>query len=254
MNGIRARGLVKRFGAVVALDELDLDVRAGEIVALLGPNGAGKSTLLRTLATTVIPDEGSVEVCGVDVLADPAEGRGRVGVMIGDERSLYWRLSGRENLAFFAALHGVRRRPALARAGEVLELVGLGAAADRRVSGYSSGMRARLSLARALLPDPPVLLLDEPTRSLDPLAAGGFRETAVDLAGKRDVGILFATHDLHEAVAISDRIVVLGAGRVVLDEPAAALDSQRLESAFLEALHGHPGGEQAVEGLAVAAL
>ena len=113
VDGIRVRGLFRRFGSVVALDGLDLDVERGEIVSLLGPNGAGKSTLLRVLGTVVLPDRGTASVGGVDVVANPAAARRQVGLMIGDEHSLYWRLSGKENLAFFAALHGLRRPQAL---------------------------------------------------------------------------------------------------------------------------------------------
>jgi ABC-2 type transport system ATP-binding protein len=236
VDGIRVRGLVRRFGSVVALDGLDLDVERGEIVSLLGPNGAGKSTLLRVLGTIVLPDQGTASVCGVDVVASPGAARRQVGLMIGDEHSLYWRLSGKENLAFFGALHGLRRPEALRDAAELLDLVGLAEAAERPVRGYSSGMRARLSLARSLLAGPPLLLLDEPTRSLDPLAAVEFREMAVRLTRERGAGILLATHDLHEAAAVSDRIVVLAAGRVMLDEPATGMDPSRLESAFLEAV------------------
>ena len=236
VDGIRVRGLVRRFGSVVALDGLDLDVERGEIVSLLGPNGAGKSTLLRVLGTIVLPDQGTASVCGVDVVANPGAARRQVGLMIGDEHSLYWRLSGKENLAFFGALHGLRRAQALRDAVELLSQVGLAEAAERPVRGYSSGMRARLSLARSLLAGPPLLLLDEPTRSLDPLAAVEFREMAVRLTRERGAGILLATHDLHEAAAVSDRIVVLAAGRVMLDEPATGMDPSRLESAFLEAV------------------
>lgn len=238
MDGIRVRDVVKRFGSVLALGGVDLDVEPGEIVSALGPNGAGKSTLLRILGTTVLPDRGTASVCGIDVVSNPAGARRQIGLMIGDERSLYWRVSGRGNLAFFAALQGMRRRIALTRADELLELVGLHDAADRAVLGYSSGMRARLSLARALLAEPPLLLLDEPTRSLDPLAASDFRTTAARLAQEHKTGILLATHDLHEAVAVSDRIVILSAGRVVLEERASEIDSKRLESAFLGAVKG----------------
>jgi ABC-2 type transport system ATP-binding protein len=243
MDGIRVRGVVKRFGSVLALGGLDLDVERGEIVALLGPNGAGKSTLLRVLGTTVLPDAGAASVCGADVEVDTRAARQQVGLMIGDERSLYWRLSGRGNLAFFAALHGMRRRDALTRAAELLELVGLSETADRPVLGYSSGMRARLSLARALLAKPPLLLLDEPTRSLDPLAASGFRDVAARLAHEHETGILLATHDLHEAVAVSDRVVILSAGRVVLEERASDIDAGRLETVFLEAVQATQDGQ-----------
>ena len=245
MDGIRVRQVRKRFRSVQALDGVSLDVAPGEVVAMLGPNGAGKSTLIRILATTVVPDSGSVTVAGHDVVRDAAAARRSLGVMMGDERSHYWRLSGRRNLAFFAALVGLPRREAGARAQRLLDEVGLTDAADRRVLGYSSGMRSRLSLARALLAEPPLLLLDEPTRNLDPLAAAGFRETAMQLAHERRTGILFATHDLHEAVAISTRILVLAAGRTVLEESASGLDAVRLESAFLNAVRAHGNGEVA---------
>jgi ABC-2 type transport system ATP-binding protein len=235
-EGIRVRGLVKRFGSVVALDGLDLDVARGEIVALLGPNGAGKSTLLRILGTTVLPEAGTARLLGKDALDDPVAARRAIGLMIGDERGLYWRLSGRRNLEFFGALHGMRRDEAAARADVLLAEAGLDRAADRPVSGYSSGMRIRLLLARALTAEPPLLLLDEPTRTLDPQAAHGFRDLAGRLAREQGTGILFATHDLHEAVAVASRVVVLSAGRVAFEQEAASLDANRLEAAFLEAV------------------
>jgi ABC-2 type transport system ATP-binding protein len=243
MEGIRVREIRKRFRNVQALDGVSLDVERGQVVALLGPNGAGKSTLIRILGTTVLPDSGSATIAGHDVVRDQVAARRSLGLMIGDERSHYWRLSGRRNLAFFAALVGIPRREAAARVELLLDAVGLSDAADRPVLGYSSGMRARLSLARALLADPPVLLLDEPTRNLDPLAAARFRESSSRLARGRGTGILFATHDLHEAVAMSTRILVLSAGRIVLEQPARGLDAVRLESAFLEAVHSRGDGE-----------
>lgn len=169
--------------------------------------------------------------------------RRSLGVMIGDERSHYWRITGRQNLEFFAALYGIPRSESADRAALLLDSVDLVDAADRRVLGYSSGMRARLSLARALLADPPLLLLDEPTRNLDPLAASNFRESAIELAGERGTGILFATHDLHEAAAISTRILALSAGKIVLKQPTEDLDAGRLESAFLAAVRPNGDGE-----------
>ncbi len=253
MEGIRVRGLVKRFGPVTALDGLDLDLERGEIVALLGPNGAGKSTLLRILGTTVLPDAGTATVLGKEVTADPTASRRQVGQMIGDEHALYWRLTGRENLLFFAALHGMRRREASARAQELLAATGLEEAADRRVLGYSSGMRARLLLARAQLTQPPLLILDEPTRNLDPLAATGFRDLATGLAAERGTGILFATHDLHEAVAIAARVVVLSRGKAVFEEPVGGLDAARLEAGFLEAVEAQAAAGKAADDPAVQA-
>jgi ABC-2 type transport system ATP-binding protein len=243
MEGIRVREIRKRFRDVQALDGVSLDVEPGEVVALLGPNGAGKSTLIRILGTTVIPDSGSATVGAHDVVRDPVAARRSLGLMIGDERSHYWRISAKRNLAFFAAMVGIPRREAAARVEQLLDAVGLADAADRPVFGYSSGMRARLSLARAMLADPPLLLLDEPTRNLDPLAATRFRESTSRLASERDDAILFATHDLHEAVEISTRILVLSAGRIVLEEPARDLDAARLESAFLAAVESGGDGE-----------
>lgn len=231
-SSIFARGLVKRFGSVRALDGMDLEVGRGEIVALLGANGAGKSTLLRILGTTVLPDDGTATVMGHDVASEEGAVQRSVGLMVGDERSWYWRLTGRHNLEFFAVLHGMRRRAAARRSAELLVDVGLEDAAGRRFDGYSSGMRARLSLARALIANPPVLLLDEPTQSLDALAAVNFRETVMRLALERQAGILFATHDLHEAAAIANRIVGISRGRVAFLRGGDA-DPRELEAAIV---------------------
>ena len=207
-------GLTKRFGSVTALNGVDLTVKAGHVVALLGPNGAGKSTLTRILATLVLPDSGSASICGHDVVTRSAEVRNELGVTLSDERSWYWRLSGRQNLEFFAALYGYNRAGGRERTQELLELIDLADAADRRFDGYSAGMRARLSLARALLPDPPVLLLDEPTRSLDPVATAEFRRLVRDLVDEHDISVLLTTHNLHEAAALANEVVVLVGGRI----------------------------------------
>ena len=243
MDGIRALDVTKRFRSIESLRGVSFDVAPGEVVALLGPNGAGKSTLLRILGTTILADSGTVTVAGHDVLKDAAAARRSLGVMIGDERSHYWRLSGRRNLHFFAALAGMSRREAPLRAQELLEEVGLAAAADRPVGEYSSGMRARLALARALLADPPLLLFDEPTRTLDPLAASSFRESIREVTRDGNAGVLFATHNLHEAVAISTRILVLSAGRIALEQDADGMGADRLESAFLEAVRSTTGDD-----------
>jgi ABC-2 type transport system ATP-binding protein len=224
----------KSFGDNLALDSIDLEIATGEVVALLGPNGAGKSTLLRIIGTTIIADEGHVHVGGRDVRTDPTGVRRTIGVALGDERSWYWRLTGRRNLEFFAVLCGFARPAARRRAAELLDEVGLAEAADRRFDGYSSGMKARLSLARALLTEPPVLLLDEPTRTLDPLAAADFRALALSLARDRGRTLLFATHDLHEAAAVASRVVVLARGKVAM-EVGDALDAAGLERAVQQA-------------------
>ena len=234
-DGVLVRGLTKRFRAVHALAGIDLDVERGEIVALLGPNGAGKSTLMRILATTVLPDGGSARVGGYDVVTQSLAARRSFGLALGDERSWYWRLNGRQNLEFFAALYGLSRREAHGRVAELLAEVGLEDAADRRFDGYSTGMRMRLSLARAILPAPPVLLLDEPTRSLDPVAAVAFRQRIAGLGRARNMAILYTTHDLHEASAIASRVVVLAAGRVAARLPGGTAPAA-LEQALLDAV------------------
>jgi ABC-2 type transport system ATP-binding protein len=231
VEGVHVRGLRKSFGAVTALDAVDFEVGRGEVVALLGENGAGKTTLIRILSTTVLPDSGSASVLGHDVVTGAAKVRSSLGLMLGSERSWYLTLSGRANLGFYAALYGLRRKAASARAAELLAQVGLADAADRPVSGYSAGMRARLALARSLMCRPPVLLLDEPTQSLDPIAAASFRDLVSALAHDEGTAILLATHNLHEAAALATHIVVLARGRVAMTSSGA--DAGELEAALL---------------------
>jgi ABC-2 type transport system ATP-binding protein len=230
------RRVSKRFRTVAALESIDLEVGPGEIVALVGPNGAGKSTLLRILATAILPDSGEVVVAGHDVTRDPVMVRRSIGFLLPDERSWYWRLTGRHNLEFFAALYGFGREAATRRADELLGEFGLRDAADRSFGGYSSGMRLRLSLARALLANPPVLLLDEPTRSIDPIGAEQFRELFRDAAGRRNVAVLFASHDLHEAAEIATRTAILVEGRLsgVVEQ---GTDAAGLELRLRKAVH-----------------
>lgn len=213
-DAIVARGLTKRFRGVMALSNVDLDVAAGEVVAMLGENGAGKSTLLRILGTAVLADSGQALVAGSDVLVAAAEARSSIGFLLPDERSGYWRLTGRHNLEFFGALHGLTRRAAASQASELLDAVGLAEAADRRFGEYSSGMRLRLSLARALLGKPSVLLLDEPTRSIDPIARPRLHALIAAVIKERRAAALIATHDLDEATTLADRCIFLAGGRV----------------------------------------
>jgi ABC-2 type transport system ATP-binding protein len=164
---------------VRALRGVDLEVREGEIFGLLGPNGAGKTTLLKILSCLVLPDRGSAKVAGHDV-EDERRVKPEIGLVNTDERSFYWRLNARENLSFFAVLYGVPRNRRAARIDELLARVDLLDAADRPFSGYSSGMKQRMAIARALLHDPPILLMDEPTRSLDPSSQLGLRRFILD--------------------------------------------------------------------------
>jgi ABC-2 type transport system ATP-binding protein len=193
---------------------VDLTVGTGEIFSLLGPNGAGKTTLLKILCCLILPDAGRALVGGTETVHENRV-KARIGLVHSDERSFYWRLSARENLRFFARLYDVRGKRIESRVAELLAHVDLTAAADRPFSTYSSGMKQRCAIARALLHDPPILLMDEPTRSLDPAAARALRLFIEEqLRGRDGKTVLLATHDLHEAEALSDRVAILVDGTV----------------------------------------
>lgn len=226
-NGVLAAemvGLHKRFVAVRglrpgrpkstvdALRGVDLRVPHGTIHGVIGPNGSGKSTLLRVLATLILPDAGTASVDGRDVTKDARAVRGSIGFSTGEERSHYWRITARQNLEFAAALFHLPDRDRAITAA--LEQVHLGDEADRPVSGFSQGMARRLGLARALLHEPAVLLLDEPARSLDPSARADFHAALIRLREERGTSVVLTTHDLGEAVEVCDEVSVLNAGRV----------------------------------------
>jgi ABC-2 type transport system ATP-binding protein len=199
---------------VEALRGVDLHVNTGEIFGLLGPNGAGKTTLVKIFSCLVLPDRGRAVVGGSDVRKED-DVKPKIGLVHSDERSFYWRLSGRENLTFFARLYDVPGRRIAGRIKELLERVDLVEAADRRFSDYSSGMKQRLAIARALLHDPPILLMDEPTRSLDPESSLSLRAFILDeLKGRDGKTILLATHNLREAETLCDRLAILVAGTI----------------------------------------
>jgi ABC-2 type transport system ATP-binding protein len=217
---------------VHALHGVSLAVRPGEVVGLVGPNGAGKTTLIKIIATLLEATSGTATIDGHDVTRDPEGVRKRIGLVLADDRSLYWRLTGRQNLEFFGVMQGLGRRDALRRAGEMLARVGL-AERDKLVFGYSSGMRARLSIARAMLGRPPLLILDEPTRALDPVATAAvgrlLRATADD-----GVAVLLSSHRLDELEAVCDRVVAIVEGAVRFDGSVAELSRH---ARFADALH-----------------
>lgn len=203
----------KRNNEVLALDGVSLKVKKGECFGVLGPNGAGKTTLTKILCTLILPSEGTAMVNGYDVLKEGSKLRSSVGLVSSDERSFYWKLSGRQNLMFFALLHDFKRREARKRVEEVLEEVGLKEKADSRFETYSSGMKQTMSIARGLLNDPEILFMDEPTRSLDPNAAREIRNLILKEAGKGKT-IFLTTHNLHEAELLCDRVMILHKGKV----------------------------------------
>jgi ABC-2 type transport system ATP-binding protein len=205
----------------VAVKSIDLRVERGEIFGVLGPNGAGKTTTLRMLATLLEPTSGDVRVLGIDVRRRPRDVRRQLGAMLSGERSLYWKLTARENLEYFAALYHVPPREQRARIDASLAAVQLVDRADDYVERYSTGMRQRLALARALLPDPPLVILDEPTVGLDPQAARDLRDRVRELK-RQGRTVLLTTHYMEEADQLCDRIAIIDHGGIVaLDTPAA---------------------------------
>ncbi len=211
-------------GTVRALDSVNLGIPRGRITCLLGPNGAGKTTLIKILASLVTPDSGVVLYGGKPWEQSRRELQGRIGLVTPNERAFYWRLSGRENLRFFASLHGHRGAELGRRVGEVLEETGMSDSADKPYRLYSAGMKQKLNIARALLGNPELYLLDEPAAHLDPLAREEFRNFITEtLVGKRGATIFLCTHDLEEARELAQEIVILDSGRVVAQGSQAAL-------------------------------
>ena len=227
---------------ILAVDGVSFEVNPGEVFGFLGPNGAGKTTTIRMLATLLEPTSGHAYICGYDVTKQSREVRRRLGVVLAGDRSLYWKLSGRENLEFFATLYHVPRRQIKGRVDELLERTQLADRADELVERYSTGMRQRLSLARALLADPPVLLLDEPTLGLDPQAARNLRALVLELK-QEGRAILLTTHYMEEADFLSDRIAIIDHGKIIaLHTPSglkSRLTSDRVFRLEVAGLHGN---------------
>jgi ABC-2 type transport system ATP-binding protein len=207
---------------IVALDGVSMTVEEGEVRGLLGPNGAGKTTLVKILSTVLLPTAGSAAVLGHDVVRETATVRTLIGIVFGGDRGLYWRLTGRENLEYWAALYKVPRAVTRTRIDALLERVGLGDRADYLVETYSRGMKQRLHLARGLVADARVLFLDEPTTGMDPIAARDFRQLVLDLRAQGRT-ILLATHDMAEAESVCDRVALIEHGRLLAVETPASL-------------------------------
>jgi ABC-2 type transport system ATP-binding protein len=231
LNAIETDNLTKRFRQLrgyrdlvlyplrqrthVAVDEVSLQIGEGELFGLLGENGAGKTTLIRMLTTTLVPTSGSARVGGHDVIRDPHPVRRLIGLVSGDERTFYWRLSGRQNLEFFAALYHVPPQTARRRISQLLDTLGVAPYADDRFNTYSTGIKQKFAIARGLLTEPRVLFLDEPTRALDPIAAEEVRHYITDhIVGQLGATVLMATHTLTEAEAMCQRVAIIRHGRI----------------------------------------
>jgi ABC-2 type transport system ATP-binding protein len=234
---------------VEALRDVSLDVHRGEIFGLIGRNGAGKTTLTKIVATLVQPTTGTVTVCGNDSVLHDEQVRRQIGLATAEERSFYWRLTGEQNLMFFARLHGLSDRTAKQRIQELFAKLELEEVARRRFGEMSTGNKQRLAVARAMLAQPPVLLLDEPTRSLDPLAAARMRELISSLA-KQDppATILLTSHNLAEVETLCERVAIISRGRIrAIDTPRhlRSLTSKTEQvHVTVSGLNGTTGSEQ----------
>jgi ABC-2 type transport system ATP-binding protein len=223
MNAIEVQGLRREFpGDVVAVDGIDLAVRQGEIFGVLGPNGAGKTTMVRMLTTLLRPTAGEGKVAGFDIYREQRQIRGVIGVAL-QETGLDPIATGRELLQVQAQLFGIRSGDAKRRAQELLELVGPVEAGDRRIKTYSGGMKRRLDLASALVHQPQILFLDEPTEGLDPASRMTLWQEVERLNQELGVTVLLTTHYLEEADRLADRLVIVDHGRIVADGTPTAL-------------------------------
>ena len=236
-SAVEARGLVKRFGGVAAVNQLDMTIPKGAFYAFLGPNGAGKSTTISLLTGTYAPDSGALRILGRDALADSLEIKSRLGV-VPEELSLFERLTGRQSLVFAGRMHGLSGEVAAARGEELLRLTELVGKGDNLVAEYSKGMRRRLAIAVALIHAPELVLLDEPFEGIDVLAAGVIRELLSELS-RRGVTLLLTTHVLEIAERLATHAGVISAGRLVDEGPVKEL----------EARHGCASLEQVFEKL-----
>jgi ABC-type multidrug transport system ATPase subunit len=211
---IAAADLGYSYGEVRAVDGVGFEVGPGEILGFLGPNGAGKSTTIKMLTGQLRPQQGEIEILGMALPEHLDDVQSRIGVCF-EEKNLYTAMTGKENLAFFARLFGIRRFDP----DPLLDRVGLGGRGDDRVSEYSKGMRQRLMMARALVNDPDVLFLDEPTDGLDPVSARSVRRI-IEEEAQRGAAVLLTTHDMHEADSLSNRVAFINRGRILaLDAP-----------------------------------
>jgi len=223
-NAIEVKDVVKKFKRgrrlkkrdIFAVDNANFDIPEGELFGLLGPNGAGKTTLVRCLATLLIPDQGSIKIMGKDISTHSLQCRRQLGLLTSGERSLYWKLSGRDNLKFFAALYGLDGKERDMRIEYLMELLDLKDVQNERIEKYSSGMKQKISLARALLHDPKVLLLDEPTLGLDPQFSRFIRIFIKETLNKKErKTILLTTHYMDEADELCERIAFINRGKIV---------------------------------------
>ncbi len=229
---IEAHQLSKQFGGFQAVRRIDLEVRPGELLALLGPNGAGKTTTVRMLGAILRPSSGTARICGLDVVEHAQTVRGKVGLLT-EYPGLYGRMPALEYLDFFGSLLGLEAGLRRRRAEQLLRQFGLWEARERKLDGYSKGMKQKIALVRALIHDPPVLFLDEPTTAMDPQSARTVRDAIGELRNA-DRSILLTTHNLAEAEVLADRIAIISGGRIVAQGTFAELSRRLLGDSLYE--------------------
>jgi ABC-2 type transport system ATP-binding protein len=239
---IESQDLSKHFNGFVAVDGVDLQVPAGQVMALLGPNGAGKTTTVRMLTSVLRPTRGKASVAGFDILSQPEQVRRMVGVLT-EQHGLYGRMPADEYLEFFGRLYGMPAQQRRQRAAELLEQYGLFADRKRRLGEYSKGMRQKLALARALFHNPPVLLLDEPTSAMDPESARLVRD-AIHSLRSANRAIIICTHNLAEAEELADQIAIIRRGQIIANGTVEALKGRLLGAPEFELRFSIPLGEQ----------
>lgn len=229
---------------MLAVDHVDLHVRSGELFGLLGPNGAGKTTLIKMLCTLILPTEGSAKVGGYDIVREAARVRESIGWLHGETggRALYWRLSARDNLRFYAYIQNVPSKIASERIDALLDFFDLQDAADELVKDYSTGMKVRVMLARTLLPNPPILLLDEPTVGLDAQTAIETRRLILTLSRELNKTILLTSHNLYEVEKLCERVAIIDGGKIValgtMDQLAHLIRQVKTIEVRLDVSHG----------------
>jgi ABC-2 type transport system ATP-binding protein len=245
--------------AIEALRRISLDVFPGEIFGLLGPNGAGKTTLIKCLTTLLLPTQGTIQVNGYDVVRDEDQVRASVGCMLMGERGLYWKLTGRENLDFFGSLYHIPAKTRHERIQEVLALLELEDIVDRTVETYSSGQKMKLAFAKALINQAPILVLDEPTNTLDVPSARELRAIVRDLNAQGHT-VIYTTHQMAEAEELCDRVAIIDRGTIIalglVDELKASLEQEgviRVEGVIPAAAYAAIKGLEHVKEAALAA-
>ena len=213
---------------ITALENINLKVNQGELFILIGPNGAGKTTLIKILCSLILPTRGRAYIKNYDVVKDSKKARSKIGFIVGEERSFYWRMTGKQNLEFFATLNNLPPKQINGKIQELLELVNLQNDANRLVKDYSAGMRQKLAIARGLINDPEILFMDEPFKSLDPVIAQNLKRfTKKKIVEEKGKTVFLATHNLHEAEMLGDRIAIIHRGRIKI---LGALEEIRKES------------------------